>query len=93
VDTDGPGARTRKPHEAGYGLVETVVATLVVGILTTLLMPALGIGGNSTPTGYYANAMVRTTVSQAISDLREAQQLAISEHQVINVYTSFVHGV
>jgi len=74
-----------KPHEAGYGLVEAVVSTLIVGILVLLLIPALGRGGNSTPGGYYSNAMLRTTASQAISDLREAQQLAISENQVINV--------
>jgi len=64
-------------REAGYTFAELLVATIIIGILVLLMMPALG--------GYNTNAAVRTTASQAVSDLREAQELAISENMVVNV--------
>jgi len=74
-----------KPHEAGATFAELVVALLITGVLILLMMPSLGIGSSYGTGGYYTNEQVNLTVQQAVADLREAQQLAMSENSVMQI--------
>jgi len=74
-----------KPHEAGATFAELVVALLITGVLVLLMMPSLGIGSSYGTGGYYTNEEVNLTVQQAVADLREAQQLAMSENSVMQI--------
>jgi len=66
-----------RSREAGYSVLEPVIAVVVMGMLVGMLMPAL--------TGYQSNAAVKSAVQLAATQLRETQQLAMSENQQINI--------
>jgi len=49
-------------HESGHTLLEIIVVAGVMGLLSSMLMPALS--------GYQTNGLVRATTAQAIADFR-----------------------
>ncbi len=58
-------------------MLELAVVVFVVGLMTTMLMPALA--------GYGTNNTMRTAASQALYQFRSAEMMALSEGQTIQV--------
>jgi len=65
-------------HESGHTLLEIIVVAGVMGLLSSVLMPAVS--------GYQTNGLVRATTAQAIADFREAQQIAISQGSTTRIF-------
>jgi len=58
-------------------LLEVVVAILIMGIMATTMMPALA--------GYESNDVLRTSAADAIYQFRQAEMMALTEGQTIQV--------
>jgi len=63
--------------EAGHTLLEVVVVVLIMGLLAMTMMPALA--------GYQKNNSVRVAAEQALYQFRQAEMMALTEGQIIQV--------
>jgi len=57
---------------SGFSVIEIVVASVTIGMLATLLMPALG--------SYQAQVNLKIWTDRFAADAREVQQLAVSQN-------------
>jgi len=64
--------------DRGFTVLDVVCASVVVAVLALLLMPALA--------SYQATATMRQAGVRAVADIREARELAVTEHVPILVY-------
>jgi type II secretory pathway pseudopilin PulG len=65
-----------RDEQAGYTFLELIIVSALVGLMTSLLMPAVQ--------GYQANTQVRTVALQAITQFRQARMYALAQDQQIN---------
>lgn len=69
--------RLRGSGERGFSLIETVVVLAILALMILVTMPGLS--------GYQATSAMQTTARQFVSDLRTAQETAVSQNVLIDV--------
>ncbi|HEV2440272.1 MAG TPA: type II secretion system protein [bacterium] len=73
----GISTPVRSAGEEGFGILEVVVVLAILGLMILVTMPGL--------TGYQTTSAMQTTARQFMSDLRGAQENAISQNVQIDI--------